>query len=237
MKYFVISDIHGYYNVMMDSLQKAGYNENNQNHFLLVCGDMFDRGDDSDKVFEYLYRLTEENKAKVIIGNHDIFLLDFLEGDFSRTAFNIEHNGHKNTIDAFSSIPFVDNFEEVKENILQNYPNLLPWLQTLPLFYELEDYIFVHGGIDGSMLDWKTMSSTRDFVWGREVNLPPVPGKTVVAGHHRVATIRKQTTDYHKLYLYEPNLFDIMYLEGKILIDRFVEVTQELNVLVLEIDG
>jgi serine/threonine protein phosphatase 1 len=104
------------------------------------------------------------------------------------------------------------------------------------MFVELDDYIFVHGGIDPTLEDWRK-ASRFEYVWTYEVKMDPVQGKTVVAGHHRVATIRKPyATDYRQLFLDDPSLFDPMYLEGKILIDRFVEVSKELNVLVLDIE-
>ena len=78
------------------------------------------------------------------------------------------------------------------------------------------------------------MTSKREFLWNREINLPRVIDKIVVAGHHRVATIRKKTKDYKLLFQTSPELFDILYDEGKILIDRFVEKSKEINVLVLE---
>ncbi|QMS85046.1 metallophosphoesterase [Candidatus Xianfuyuplasma coldseepsis] len=235
MTYFVISDIHGYYKAMRQSLQKAGYNENNPHHHLIVIGDMFDRGPSSDQVLEYLYPLFQENKASIIIGNHDTFLRDFLQGDNSRVLFNVMYNGFQATLEALSNTSFTeDSLDSIRTKIHRRYPYLQSLLENVPYFIEKGDYIFVHGGIDGGALDWRTMLSEHDYVWSREHQLPPIPGKTVVAGHTRVATIRKRTTSYELLFLHHPEYFDILYMEGKILIDRFVEVAQELNVLVLD---
>jgi serine/threonine protein phosphatase 1 len=221
---------------MLESLQKHGYDSTNDSHHLIVIGDMFDRGNESNLVLEYLYDLHHQKKATIILGNHDSFLRDFLQGDFDRAYFNSLYNGFAMTLFALSNIkPVADNYQAIYDKIHTRYPYLLSWLETLPLYLELGDYIFVHGGIDGGVLDWKTMLTERDFVWSREINLPKVDGKTVVAGHHRVATIRQKTDDYELLYLYHPEYFDILYEDGKILIDRFVEVSQELNVLILEI--
>lgn len=236
MKYFVVSDIHGFYKALRDSLDKAGYQEQNPTHHLLVLGDLFDRGIDSDKVYEYLYQLYCKDKASILIGNHDTFLRDFLQGENSRVLFNCFYNGFGYTLESLSQHSFIeDALEEIRAAILQRYPQILEFLQNLPYYIEIGDYIFVHGGIDGGKLDWKTMSSEHDFVWGRQHLLPAVPGKIVVAGHTRVATIRKRSENYELLYLHNPELFDILYQDGAILIDRYVEVSQELNVLVLEI--
>lgn len=236
MKYFVISDIHAHFDVMFLALQKAGYDSQNSNHHLLVLGDLFDRGKQANEVLQFLYPLNMQEKATIILGNHDSFLLDFLNGHHDKAYFNSLYNGFGETLYALSGKqPEFEHFQDTQTIIEDRYPYLRNWLQSFPLYLEIKDYIFVHGGIDGGMLDWKTMSVQRDFIWNREIELPKIPGKTVVAGHHRVATIRKKTNDYHKLFLYNPELFDILYEDGKILIDRFVEVSNEINVLILDL--
>ena len=79
-KMFIISDIHGYYDEMIKALEKAGYNENNDEHKLICLGDIFDRGAQSLAVYEYLKRLSDEDKAIVLSGNHSLFLIQFLQG-------------------------------------------------------------------------------------------------------------------------------------------------------------
>ncbi len=235
-KFFIISDIHSHYSSMIEALNKAQYDEDNPQHHLLVLGDLFDRGNEGCNVLEYLYQLSSQEKATIILGNHDAFLLDFLDGNFEKVGFNIKHNGFGNTLKQLSDLdPKNSDFELIHKSIVLRYPFLHNWLKSFPLYIEIENYIFVHGGVDGGKLDWKTMSSRRDFVWSREHDLPRVLEKTVVAGHHRVATIRKKTTDYNLLFLHHPEMFDILYEEGKILIDRYVEVSKEINVLILEL--
>jgi len=220
---------------MKQSLDKAMYDKNNPKHHLIVLGDLFDRGTETIEVLEYLYELNKEKKATIILGNHDNFLLDFLDNNHSKVSFNIEHNGFGNTIEQLSGLDLeINSYDEIELSIRIRYPYLKEWLNSFPLYYELGTYIFVHGGIDGGMLDWKSMTSKREFLWNREINLPRVIDKIVVAGHHRVATIRKKTKDYKLLFQTSPELFDILYDEGKILIDRFVEKSKEINVLVLE---
>lgn len=237
MKYFVTSDIHGFYSILRDSLRKAGYEEENSNHHLIIVGDMFDRGEDSDKVLKYLYRLYTEKKATIILGNHDTFLFDLYNRDYLRVAFNIKHNGFDKTLQALSGFPFcdLDRLDMIKEAILHNYPYLEDFLRGLPYYKELGDYIFVHGGIDGSLSDWKNTPEKR-MVWNYQVKLEGVEGKTIVVGHHRVPTIRKPGVNYKALFESHPEDFDILHKEGKIFIDRYVEVSQELNVLILDIE-
>lgn len=234
-KYYVISDIHSHYSSMICALRKHGYDSSNIYHHLIVLGDLFDRGNQTREVLDYLYNLSIQKKASLILGNHDSFLLDVLSGDFQKYDFNIQYNGFGKTLEQLSGLnPLQNDPKDIRDSIMDKYPYLFEWLQNLPYYIEVDDYIFVHGGIDGSKLDWKTMSSRHDFVWSREINLPKVEGKIVVAGHHRVATIRKKSSDYHLLFLHNPEMFDILYEDGKILIDRYVEVSNEINVLVID---
>lgn len=236
MKYFVISDIHSHYKAMIKALDKKGYDESNSEHHLLVLGDLFDRGEETIDVLKYLYRMTREKKATIILGNHDVFLMDFLEGNHERALFNVRYNGFGETLKQLSGVsPKYETLELIHKTIQNNYPYLLDWIKSFPLYIELEDYIFVHGGIDGSKLDWKTMTSIKEFTWGRTFELPRIPEKTIVCGHSRVAKLRQKSIDYELLFLHSPELFDILYLDGKIMIDRYVEVSNEINVLVLEL--
>ncbi|MEC9485728.1 MAG: fructose-bisphosphatase class III [Candidatus Izemoplasma sp.] len=234
MKYFVISDIHGFYDAMIASLNNEGYEAHEKNHHLYVLGDMFDRGDQSKEVLEYLYNAHKKGMADILLGNHDVFLIEFLEGDYQRAWFNINHNGTDKTLFSLSGlVPKKHNLEKIQDVIHKRYPYLLSWLKSLPLYFELGEYIFVHGGIDPSKGDWKEMSQD-DYVWTREITCDPIPNRTVVAGHHRVATIREPGANYRQLFKTNPSAFDILYRSGKILIDRFVEISNELNVLVIE---
>jgi serine/threonine protein phosphatase 1 len=234
MKYFVISDVHGYYSVLRETLLKNGFNESNNNHHLVILGDLFDRGPQSKEVLEYVYELSQNDKATIILGNHDSFLLEFIEKNYARTLFNIQHNGFGETLRSLSLLdPSPDNLDTIRDVIIKRYPFLYEWINSFPWFLEKGKYIFGHGGVDGNT-DWKRLKR-KDYIWSREITLEPIDGKTVVAGHHRVATIRYPNSNYFELYRNNPSAFDILYEPGKILIDRFVEISQELNVLIIDL--
>ena len=237
MKYFVISDIHAHFNAMISALKNKNFNPDKNNNHLLVLGDLFDRGNQAKEVLEYLYPLSKKNKATIILGNHDSFLLEFLNGDNSNVMFNAYYNGFGATLYSLSGIKLnSNNINKIRDVIEEKYPYLKEWLDSFPLYLELDKYIFVHGGIDGSINNWQERLNKHDFIWSYENELPPVQGKIVVAGHKRIPTIKYKNVDYYKLFRRKPEAFDILYLDNKILIDRFVEVSNELNVLILEIN-
>lgn len=43
-KLFCISDVHGFYNEMREALDNAGFDPNNEEHWLISLGDIWDRG-------------------------------------------------------------------------------------------------------------------------------------------------------------------------------------------------
>ena len=45
MRYFIISDIHGYYSVLKQELEKQGFDKDRDT--LISLGDNFDRGDEN----------------------------------------------------------------------------------------------------------------------------------------------------------------------------------------------
>ena len=234
--YFIISDIHGHYNEMIESLKLNNYDKNNNTHHLVVLGDMFDRGNQSKEVLEYMYKLKLENKVSIVLGNHESFLIEFLDGNFSRALFNMKFNGFTKTLESLSGEKLIleDNLHEVNFKIKEKYIYLYNLLKSLPVFIEIKDYIFVHGGVKYGIKNWKE-NSERDFIWGRESQYEMVPGKTVVCGHERVSTIRYPKKDQKKLFISNPEAFDILKSDGKIYIDAYVEISKKINVLKLEL--
>ena len=47
-----MSDVHGFYSILKDELDKAGFIQNNNNHTLIICGDLFDRGPEA--LYDYI---------------------------------------------------------------------------------------------------------------------------------------------------------------------------------------
>jgi serine/threonine protein phosphatase 1 len=236
MKYFVVSDIHGHYDELLRDLTESGFDEQNINHHLIVVGDMGDRGLKTKEVYAYLFDLYRRDKATIILGNHDTFLINMIEKNFARCYFDIKYNGFDKTLESFLGyeVSMDTDLEEIHGAFYKQYHEYYVWLKELPYYFELGKYIFVHGGLDGSLSDWKN-TPVRDLIWSREYEQTPIKNRVVVAGHQRVATIRTESKDYKKLYQEHPELFEIMDLGNKILIDGFVEVSKKINVLIIEL--
>lgn len=80
MKYFVISDLHGYYTLFKKSLDQCGYSIKNPNHTLVVLGDIFDRGEECREIYKFLKSIPKD-RVVLVRGNHDYLLFRLLRQD------------------------------------------------------------------------------------------------------------------------------------------------------------
>lgn len=257
-KLHICSDLHGNYRALLQALNEKGFDENNDNHLLIVLGDCFDRCWENIEIYEYVTRLQERNKCIVIKGNHDLTLDNYLSGK-DTSAFNYLRNGTNETLGDFlhQTMPFethciLNNKEQTvgefqnwidiaRKEINKEYPKLLPWLQNLPYYYETKNYIFTHGAIDTKVKDWHNPTCHRynyegwealtwdeGLFFGEEIKNTD---KTVVIGHFGTDNLRKM---YKLPYGKQP--YDILTREdGRVIaIDTCTVATRRVNVLVIE---
>ena len=95
MKYFIVADVHSFYNEMMSALEQSGFDMDNQDHIFVSLGDLLDRGPDAVKCLEFVNSLPKERKI-LIKGNHE----ELLENAIARGYFLTHdiHNGTDRTI-------------------------------------------------------------------------------------------------------------------------------------------
>lgn len=258
-KLFIISDVHGHYQEMINALGQAGFDEHNKDHLLISCGDEFDRGEQSLDVYLYLKRLSDEGKAIVLKGNHSMFMIDYLSGE-SLSPFNYLNNGTDETLADFlhQTKPFetwtvlndikeptYGDFAEwisiAKKEINEEYPELLEWLETRPYYYETENYIFTHGAIDGKCDDWRFPK--KDYrgifmdwdacMWDDGSFFGSEiknTDKTVVIGHFGTAHLRRM----YNIKGEEPHSI-LTREDGRVIaIDTTTALSKRVNVLVIE---
>lgn len=190
---FVIGDIHGQMTMLEELLEHWQPAEEQ----LLFVGDLADRGENSKAVFEKVHELMETEHAIVVKGNHDEMLELFL-GNPSEHLGLYYMNGGQSTVDSLlgkstSRENYAENVQEIKET----YPWLLPMLKSLSLYYEWEDYLFVHAGVNLQMKDWRD-SSDHDFVWIREgfYDQPNHTDKTIFFGHSVTSTLHDSMSNF-----------------------------------------
>ena len=144
-KFFVVSDVHGFYDELIDALNKAGFDKGNSDHYLVVCGDVFDRGFQPAEVMQYLKSLPH----KVLIkGNHESLFEECVEQGYWR-SHDIS-NGTYDTICELGGAGEGRNFEEccvIAEQRVKNF------FASMANYFETKNYIFVHGWIPLTVKD------------------------------------------------------------------------------------
>lgn len=250
-KFFICSDIHSFYTPLKSALDEKGFNPNNENHWLIVCGDCFDRGNESKELLRYLMSLDRKILVK---GNHDILLEECCMREFPYSYD--KHNGTVQTIvdlgGYYNGIEF-DKCCQITWNKLARYRELLV------NYFETKNYIFVHSWIPTTYWvgkksniwgvlenrkewdpDWRNASesSWNEAMWCNPFELAQQgfnqTGKTIVFGHFHVSWAHARDKGVSELG--EDAIWDIYHNdEQKIIgIDRCTYYTKECNILVLE---
>lgn len=184
-KYFVITDIHSFYDYMIGALSKAGFDVSNKDHILISCGDLLDRGEQSLECLKFINSIPDDRKI-LIRGNHE----DLLEDVFKREEF-LYHDLSNGTLNTVYQLAGMDLSLWTKESDLeaiklaQENPEYKKYKKSLIDYYELDNFIFVHSWIpkktDWKAGDWEEARWGNPFESWRRGLFPE--GKTIVCGH------------------------------------------------------
>lgn len=181
LKYFCVSDIHSFYEPLMIALNEKQFDMNNENHKLIICGDAFDRGPDTIKVFELMKKLNAENRLVYICGNHEDLLFDCINELVSYGRAGGHHYGN-GTIKTLSHFLQEDDFwmystyvpNNVIESIVHNTKELTKFIRTNARnYFTLGNKIFVHSwlpiynDLDGDKVwkDWDKYEFESNSMW------------------------------------------------------------------------
>lgn len=252
MKLFVVSDIHSYYTALKEALATAGFDRDNPEHWLIVCGDAFDRGYESEEVLWFLMSL----ERKVLIkGNHDLLLEDLCVREFPYS--HDFSNGTFRTVNDIGGAGEGFSFEQCCNNTLNR---TAAYRSLLVNYFETEHYIFVHSWIptitSGKATkpwhtldkyyeyneDWRNANSNEweEAMWGnpyfKAQDGMNKTGKTIVFGHWHCSLGHLISSDGELSEFGENACWEIYKNDDwKIIgIDRCTAHTGKVNVLVLE---
>ena len=252
MKNFIVSDIHDHYSLLTEALNRNGFDINDSDHRLIVCGDAFYSGPQLGELFVFLRNLYEKNRLIFIYGNHDIELLDNLRAQkFGRPANRrcaelivLHLTGQASLTDA----------ELVSEC---NRLGFTDFLAHAPMwYYETENYIFTHGFIptakrayrtdwrNANEKDWRTAAARGDAMLLSMRYAVSEPHKTIVCGHYSAARCylmqnATQADWENKIYKDVSRVpaegFKPFYGGSFIAIDQSVKKTGFMNCIVIDI--
>lgn len=231
-KLFCVSDIHGFYDEFKAALDAAGFDQNNPDHWLISCGDNFDRGSQPKEVMRFLNAL----ERKILVrGNHE----DLLEQMIER-GYPMQHDKHNRTVDTVLDLArFPHRARYFQEACAEVEPMVSRFTAQMVDFFETQNYVFVHGWLpvkNGSVV-WPNASES-DWSQARWINGIACAlqcltiDKTVVCGHWH-------SSYGHAMLEGTPEFgcgadFSPFYTEGVIAIDGCTSVSGRVNVVVIE---
>ncbi len=186
MATYVISDIHGEYDMFLDLLQKIELKDEDD---LYILGDVIDRGPHPVKT---LQKLMSMPNAYCILGNHEMMALSCLkflmqeitedsikklDEEMLGSIYEWQMNGADPTIRELYLLS-----QEEKEDVLD-------FLKEFLLYEEVtaggEEYLLVHAGL-GNYLPEKALDDyeIEDLIWPRaEYDIEYFPDRYAVTGH------------------------------------------------------
>lgn len=125
----IVGDIHGCLSKLEKALENANFDILNDNLYSL--GDLTDRGEENVNLLYYLMSLPNFN---MVIGNHDLWLLDYLLNG------NIDSDWYKN-----GGYITIDEFD--KRNITNEEKKRIgEWLRKFPAIISTDNALIMHGG-------------------------------------------------------------------------------------------
>ena len=245
-KFFCISDVHGFYDEMKIALDNAGFDPNNEEHWLISCGDHWDRGPRPYEVMQYLKSLPR----KVLIkGNHEYLFEDCCERGIAYD--NDYSNGTFQTICDLGGYDFGYSFAECCDRALARTSM---FMSSMVNYFETKNYIFVHSFVPlechdklppyytrnrqfSKMDDWRNANDRKweDAGWGDPFELADkglLPDKTLVFGHWHCS--KGWAKKEHRSQFDDDAKFEPFYGDGFIAIDACTAHTGKVNVVVIE---
>ncbi len=252
MKYFVVSDVHSYFKELMDALNEKGFDVDNKEHILCVCGDLFDRGDETVQLFEFVKDLNAQGRLIYVRGNHEDLLFDCLNElkNGYTPSYHHFHNGTVKTICQFCGQNEWIMYDHTwRDKICEIMQPVLDFINANCVDYaEIGDYILVHGWIPSfsnlrdfrsrDEIDWKAARWNNGMdMWRNPANR--IADKTIVCGHYHCSWgwshIRQERKEWPQknrkdwLKSFEPFVDD-----GIVAIDACTAYTGKVNCIVIE---
>lgn len=233
--YYAMSDIHGEIEILKSTIDHC-VDLQNENTVLVFCGDYIDGLEDSNsfEVLNYIKYLQDtygKERIITILGNHDDWFLSWINNKLDilppvETLWTfIGKEAYSNIVEEAKKEETEDSkvWDKIsslcRNKLLNEYPELLSWMNTsLRLYYETDDQIYVHAGIEEVKMAnslWKVCTSKETYL----SKYPPEQGhfyKDIIAGHLEVSAIKKNPY-FKSVYYDNANHF---YIDGNVVFNR-----------------
>lgn len=164
----IVGDVHGEFQALLNLLLSLGY-DNHGNHpdnrKLVFVGDLCDRGPDSPRVILFVKNLVEKGNAQVVLGNHELNILqnkpkpgtgwyfsERLNKDSHYMPFEVVSEKDKETIYKFlEGLPIALERDDLRVVHAAWIPQAIEKVRSIPLGQVINEY-------------WKLENSINDYI-------------------------------------------------------------------------
>ena len=251
-KFFVTSDVHSFFDELMTALNEKGFERDNLDHILCVCGDLFDRGPKSVELFEFVKELQEQDRLIYVSGNHESLLFDCM-AEIYKGRVPSSHHWHNQTVSTICQ--FCGENEWImydptwRNKICEIMQPILNFISDNCIDYaEIGNYILVHGYLpcyqglddfrDATSDDWERARWENGMEMWRNPN-NRIDGKIIVIGHwncsygwsHIDQKYKEFPSPSHRHFQYS---FQPWIKDGIIALDACCAYSHKLNCIVIE---
>lgn len=203
---FAIGDIHGDLDALWRVLEKLPTLTHDDT--LVFLGDYLDRGPDSAGVIEFIrFNLPRTTPAKVVAlrGNHEDGWLRVIDGTWPLFVMPVG-NGCLACYRSFGDGDPSNTESSTEDFVAMSRgeffpPEVVEWMQQLPLWYEDEHAIYLHAGLnqakDGSWLHPRDTDDHQALLWTRSRSFfETYQGKRVVVGHTTTTHLPPELSEF-----------------------------------------
>lgn len=260
MALFTVSDIHGYFTPLEKALRKNGFFKD-KNNKLLVLGDVLDRGQETQKVVDFLLQLHREGRLVYIKGNHEDLFAQCLQaisrGEVFEIASGMSHHYSNRTFDTLLQLSEMTAQEavsfpnELVRRVMRSsyYQELLPACVN---YFETDTHVFCHGWIPTRTQgfkpffdytynpDWRNANEEEWYKarWFNGMELACKcgiiePDKTIVCGHWHTSWGHSHINHICSEWGSDA-IFTSFYADGIIAIDACTVHSGEINCIVFD---
>ncbi|MBU0480193.1 MAG: serine/threonine protein phosphatase [Proteobacteria bacterium] len=176
-KIFAIGDLHGCFAKLQKLLSRIPYEPGRDR--LVFLGDYIDRGPDTAKVLDLLCELKEQSPDLIaLLGNHEYLLLEYHRSGDPALLPYLRKMGIDSTLKSYG----VHTGFSLRSLSFMPAAHL-DFLENLRLYWESEEYIFAHAGLEPGVplteQDATSFCEARDSFLSSTVDF----GKKVIFGH------------------------------------------------------
>jgi Calcineurin-like phosphoesterase. len=185
---YAVGDIHGRFDLLDGLYQKILKDiteKGDKNNVIVFVGDYIDRGHQNVKVLDFMRHLQDVNTPDLVIehiklrGNHEEIFKYAMKYPFKKSYVSMWTNN--------GGITFLREVDYDFDYFVNCFPwdIYVNWMDShLDDYYETEDYVFVHGGLDVRITDM-AKQSPEYLQWARHMEKDHYKDypKMVIHGH------------------------------------------------------